>query len=143
MKRTVILFSFLIMMVSCGNPFLTQWDTPYGIPDFSRVKEKHYLPAVEEGIRQQQAEIDAIIANGDAPTFENVVGAYERSGAILDRVIGVLFNLSETDGTDNMQAVMDEDLPAGSVPALGRASSRVRMYVLVLILGDAASLIHF
>ena len=111
MKRTVILFSFLIMMVSCGNPFLTQWDTPYGIPDFSRVKEKHYLPAVEEGIRQQQAEIDAIIANGDAPTFENVVGAYERSGAILDRVIGVLFNLSETDGTDNMQAVVEQVLP--------------------------------
>ena len=111
MKKTVILFSFLIMMVSCGNPFLTQWDTPYGIPDFSRVKEKHYLPAVEEGIRQQQAEIDAIIANGDAPTFENVVGAYERSGAILDRVIGVLFNLSETDGTDNMQAVVEQVLP--------------------------------
>lgn len=111
MKKTVILFSFLIMMVSCGNPFLTQWDTPYGIPDFSKVKEKHYLPAVEEGIRQQQAEIDAIIANGDAPTFENVVGAYERSGAILDRVIGVLFNLSETDGTDNMQAVVEQVLP--------------------------------
>ena len=111
MKKTVILFSFLIMMVSCGNPFLTQWDTPYGIPDFSKVKEKHYLPAVEEGIRQQQAEIDAIIANGDAPTFENVVGAYERSGAVLDRVIGVLFNLSETDGTDNMQAVVEQVLP--------------------------------
>ena len=99
------------MMVSCGNPFLTQWDTPYGIPDFSKVKEKHYLPAVEEGIRQQQAEIDAIIANEDAPTFENVVVAYERSGAILDRVIGVLFNLSETDGTDNMQAVVEQVLP--------------------------------
>ena len=111
MKKTVILFSFLIMMVSCGNPFLTQWDTPYGIPDFSKVKEKHYLPAVEEGIRQQQAEIDAIIANEDAPTFENVVVAYERSGAILDRVIGVLFNLSETDGTDNMQAVVEQVLP--------------------------------
>ncbi len=111
MKKTVILFSFLIMMISCGNPFLTQWDTPYGIPDFSKVKEKHYLPAVEEGIRQQQAEIDAIIANGDAPTFENVVGAYERSGAVLDRVIGVLFNLSETDGTDNLQAVVEQILP--------------------------------
>ena len=111
MKKTVILFSFLIMMISCGNPFLSQWDTPYGIPDFSKVKEKHYLPAVEEGIRQQQAEIDAIIANGDAPTFENVVGAYERSGAVLDRVIGVLFNLSETDGTDNLQAVVEQILP--------------------------------
>ena len=43
-----------------SNPFLTEWDTPYGIPDFSAVEEEHYLPAVEAGIEQQQAEIDAI-----------------------------------------------------------------------------------
>ena len=97
--------------VSCGNPFLSQWDTPYGIPDFGKVKEKHYLPAVEEGIRQQQAEVDAIIANPDAPTFENVVQAYERSGAILDRVTGVLFNLSESDGTESLQQIVEQVLP--------------------------------
>ena len=94
-----------------SNPFLTEWDTPYGIPDFSAVEESHYLPAVEAGIEQQQAEIDAIIANPDAPTFENVVAAYERSGAILDRVIGVLFNLSETDGTESLNAIVEQVLP--------------------------------
>ena len=99
--------------VSCNrtNPFLTEWNTPYGIPDFEAVQEKHYVPAVEAGIRQQQSEIDAIIADQDAPTFENVVEAYECSGAILDRVVGVLFNLSETDGTDSLQKIVEQVLP--------------------------------
>ena len=70
MKRILITLITMIA-VSCNsqNPFLTGWDTPYGIPDFDAVKEKHYVPAVEAGIAQQQAEIDAIIANPDAPTF--------------------------------------------------------------------------
>ena len=112
-----LLFAITIMAaVACApkkaaNPFLAEWDTPYGIPDFSAVEESHYLPAIEAGIEQQQAEIDAIIANPDAPTFENVVAAYERSGAILDRVIGVLFNLAETDGTESLNAVVEEALP--------------------------------
>ena len=99
--------------VSCNriNPFLTEWDTPYGIPDFSQVKERHYIPAIEAGILQQQSEIDAIIANSDAPTFENVVEAYERSGAILDRVTGVLFNVSETDGDESLQKIVEQALP--------------------------------
>ncbi len=103
--------------VSCTttNPFLTGWNTPYGIPDFSKVKEKHYVEAVEAGVAQQQAEIDAIIANTEAPTFENVVAAYERSGAILDRVTGVLFNLSETDGTESLQKIVEQVLPMFSV----------------------------
>ena len=102
---------------SCNNtnPFLTEWDTPYGIPDFSKVKEKHYVPAVEAGIAQQQAEIDAIIANPDAPTFENVVEAYEKSGAILDRAVGVLFNVSETDSTPALQEIVEQVLPLISV----------------------------
>ena len=119
MKKTV--FALTIMAtVACApkeaeNPFFTEWDTPYGIPDFNAVEECHYLPAIEAGIAQQQAEIDAIIANTEAPTFENVVAAYEKSGAILDRVIGVLFNLSETDGTDSLNAIVEQVLPLISV----------------------------
>ena len=98
--------------VSCStNPLIEGWETPYGIPDFGAVKEKHYIPAVKAGIEQQQAEIDAIIANEQAPTFENVVAAYERSGAILDRVSGVLFNLAETDATESLQKVVEQILP--------------------------------
>ena len=79
------------------------------------MKEKHYVPAFEAGIAQQQAEIDAIIANPDAPTFENVVEAYEKSGAILDRAVGVLFNVSETDSTPALQEIVEQVLPLISV----------------------------
>ena len=117
MKRVLKLFVFAMAAVSCNqtNPFLAEWDTPYGIPDFSAVQEKHYIPAVEAGIAQQQAEIDAIIATQEAPTFANVVEAYENSGAVLDRVTGVLFNLSETDATPSLQAIVEEVLPQLSV----------------------------
>ena len=112
-------FAAIMAMVSCKNssenPFLAEWNTPYGIPDFKAVQECHYLPAVEAGIAQQEAEIEAIINNPEAPTFENVVAAYEKSGAILDRVVGVLFNLSETDGTDSLNAIVEQVLPMLSV----------------------------
>ncbi len=117
MKRTLTALALIMAIVSCNrnNPFLTEWETPYGIPDFTRIQEKHYIPAIEAGIRQQQGEIDAIIANADAPTFENVVEAYEKSGAILDRVSLVLFNISESDATDAMQKIVEEALPMISV----------------------------
>ena len=117
MKRISILIMMVMAAVSCNriNPFLAEWETPYGIPDFTQVKEKHYIPAIEFGILQQQAEIDAIIANPDAPTFENVVEAYERSGAVLDRVSSVLFNVSESDATESLQKIVEEALPLISV----------------------------
>ena len=117
MKRISIFIMMVMAAVSCNriNPFLAEWETPYGIPDFTQVKEKHYIPAIEFGILQQQAEIDAIIANPDAPTFENVVEAYERSGAVLDRVSSVLFNVSESDATESLQKIVEEALPLISV----------------------------
>ena len=117
MKRVVLLMAIAMTALSCNNPnpFLAEWDTPYGIPDFTKIQEKHYIPAIEYGIRQQQEEIDAIIANQDAPTFENVVEAYERSGSVLDRVSNVLFNVSESDATESLQKIVEEALPLMSV----------------------------
>ena len=116
MKKILLSMAIIMTAVSCKpNPFLAEWDTPYGIPDFGAVKERHYLEAVEAGIAQQQAEIDAIVNNTEAPTFANVVEAYERSGAILDRVVGVLFNLSESDGTESLQKIVEQVLPKFSV----------------------------
>ena len=107
----------MIAAVSCNtsNPFLSEWDTPYGIPDFTKIQEAHYIPAIEAGIAQQESEIQAIIDNQDAPTFANVVEAYERSGAILDRVSMVLFNISESDATESLQKIVEEALPLVSV----------------------------
>ncbi len=103
-------------MVSCTaseevNPFLSEWATPYGMPDFARIRNEHYIPAIKAGIEEQKAEIAAIVADPEAPTFENTIAPYERSGAILDRVTGVLFNLSESDNTPELQYVVEEALP--------------------------------
>lgn len=113
MKNILFVLTVIMTAVSCNttNPFLSTWDTPYGIPNFGAVKEKHYIPAVEAGIAQQQAEIQAIVDCQEAPSFENVVEAYEASGAILDRVVGVLFNLSETDATPSLQKIVEQVLP--------------------------------
>ena len=117
MKKLLYFLAAAMAAVSCigNNPFFAGWEAPYGIPDFGGVKEKHWLPAVVVGIAQQQAEIEAIIANTEEPTFANVVEAYEKSGAILDRVTGVLFNLSETDATPSLQAIVEKVLPQLSV----------------------------
>lgn len=112
MKRVLTTIMAVMTLASCGsNPFLSEWDTPYGIPPFDKIHESDYIPAVEAGIRQQQAEVDAIIANGEAPDFENVVAAYDRSGSILERVTGVLFNLSESDATPSLQKIVEKVMP--------------------------------
>lgn len=113
MNKTLPFFLSLLMLVSCNNdnPFFADWDTPYGIPPFEQIKEKHYVDAVKAGIHQQAAEIDAIIANDAEPDFANTIAAYERSGAILDKVYGVLFNLCESDATPSMQKVVEKVIP--------------------------------
>ena len=90
------------------NPFLQEWDTPYGIPPFEKITLADYIPAVKAGIEQQEKELEAILNNPEAPTFKNTIDAYERSGEILDKVTGVLYNLQETDGGDEMDKVAEE-----------------------------------
>ncbi|MBQ9548680.1 MAG: M3 family metallopeptidase [Bacteroidales bacterium] len=116
MKRFLIVLSALAMTLSCNrsNPFLTEWDTPYGIPPFDKIKIGDYIPAIKAGIEQQKAEIDAITANPEAPTFENTIVPLELSGSILDKVQGVLFNVAETDRSDALDAVIEEAIPLAS-----------------------------
>lgn len=112
MKRIFFLLS-VIIMAACRqiNPFLGEWDTPYGIPPFEEIEEKDYIRAIRIGIKQQERQIDQIIANSAAPDFANTVEAYEQSGAILDKVTGVLFNLSESDATPSLQKIVEKALP--------------------------------
>ncbi len=115
MKRFIFITLALIAMTSCNNtktnPFLTEWDTPYGIPPFEEITIDDYMPAIEAGIEQNRAEVDAIINNPDAPTFENTIAALDLSGEILAKVLGVLYNLTETDGTDELNAVLEASIP--------------------------------
>ena len=112
MKKLLLAFTALLMLTSChSNPFFEEWDTPYGIPPYDKIKVSDYLPAIKEGIRQQQEAIDAITANTEAPTFENTIAAFEFSGELLDKVQGVLFNVAETDRSDALDAVVEKALP--------------------------------
>ena len=91
MKKILSMMALATALASCTreNPFLQEWNTPYGIPPFDKIE----------------------LNDPEAPTFDNVIGAYEHSGEILSKVVGVLFNLSETDNSPEMEAIMDEALP--------------------------------
>lgn len=118
--KKVLTFAFAIMaMTACTtktgtNPFLTEWDTPYGIPPFDKIQIDDYIPAIKAGIGQQQKEIDAITANPEAPTFENTIVPLELSGNILSKVAGVLYNISETDRSDALDSVVEAAIPLES-----------------------------
>lgn len=119
MKKSLLIATCAAMVLMAGckdkkamdNPFLVGWDTPYNIPDFEKIKTEHYMPAFEEGMRQQKAEIEAIINNPEAPTFENTIEAYEYSGELLGTVSSVFFNLQGSNTNDEMDAIAEEVTP--------------------------------
>lgn len=93
------------------NPFFIEWTTPFGVPPFDQIKEGHYVPAVDEGIKQQEAEIKAIVENDAEPTFENTILALDQSGELLEKVNGVFGPLRSSNTNDNMQALAREITP--------------------------------
>lgn len=112
MKKTILALGAIAMMAACtqtkNNPFLEEWDTPYVIPPFEKIQLTDYIPAVKAGIEEQNKELEAILGNQEAPTFENTVAAYELSGRTLTKTTAVLFNLQETEGSDEMNKVVEE-----------------------------------
>lgn len=95
------------MMYSCAtqtetNPFLTEFQTEHGVPPFDKIKLEHYEPAFLKGIEEQNANIDAIVNNSEAPTFENVIVAFDNSSPILDRVGAIFYNMTDAEKTDGL-----------------------------------------
>ena len=80
MKHITIATAATLLMVSCNttNPLLQESTLPYGAPQFDKIRNEHYMPAFRQGIEEAKAEIDAIVANTDAPSFENTIEAMER-----------------------------------------------------------------
>ncbi len=112
MKKSLAILVMAISLASChSNPFLSQWDTPYGIPPFDQIRTSDYVPAVKAGIEQQREQIAAIVSDPAAPTFENTIAPLELSGDILSKVQGVLFNISESDQTPELDAVLEQVIP--------------------------------
>ena len=103
----------LAVMSSCKmeNPLLTESPLPYGAPQFDKIENKHYLPAFEQGIKEAKAEIDAIVANQDEPTFENTIVALEESGRTLNNVASIFYNILEADTNDELQKIAETISP--------------------------------
>ena len=94
-----------------SNPFLSDYGTPFETPAFDKIKTEHYLPAFEEGMKQQKTEIDAIVKNRAVPDFQNTILAYDKSGEVLDKVSNIFFNLMECMSNEEMQNIAAEILP--------------------------------
>ena len=113
-KKLLIAGSALALICSCNsmeNPLLTESSAPFGAPQFDKIRNEHYLPAFEAGIAEAKAEIDAIVANQEEPTFENTIEAMEVSGQTLNNVAGIFFNLMEADTDDQMQEIAEKVSP--------------------------------
>jgi peptidyl-dipeptidase Dcp len=119
MKKLVLLISMAILLMNTGmsqekttpNPFFSEYTTPFKVPPFDLIQNNHYLPAVVKGIAEQQAEVDAIVNNPAAPTFENTIMAYENSGKLLSKVNSVFGSLNGANTNLEMQAIARKMAP--------------------------------
>ena len=106
MKKTLIAMA-IVALTACNakhdNPVLADSALPFSAPEFAKYQSTDYEAAFMEGLAEQRAEIDAIVANPDAPTFDNTIAALERSGKKLAKVSGVFYNLNETEADDVMR----------------------------------------
>lgn len=98
------------------------YDTPHHTAPFDRIRTEEYEPAMREGMRQHEEEIQQIIHNPEAPNFENTIVALERSGELLDRVTDVFFNLLEAESNDEMQ-----ELAQKLSPVLSEHANRITL----------------
>ncbi len=112
-KNIIVAAAALALLNSCNmeNPLLTESKLPYGAPQFDKIRNEHYLPAFEQGIKEAKEEIDAIVNNPEEPTFENTVEAMEYAGSTLERVSGIFFNLMEADTNPQMQEIAEKVSP--------------------------------
>ncbi|MBO4370930.1 MAG: M3 family metallopeptidase [Paludibacteraceae bacterium] len=93
------------------NPFLTAYDTPFECVPFDKIQDKDYTEALEAGIKEMKANVEAIVTNSAKPTFANTIEALEDCSPILERVEGVLFNLVEADRTDFLDSISEKYAP--------------------------------
>ena len=119
MKR-LILITVLLFIVSCQqeskmdpniNPFFQEWNTPYEVPPFLDIKDEHYMPAYEQGMKENLEEIDAIVNNPEAPTFANTIEELERTGKLLSKVGRVFSNLASSNTNPKLQELQRELSP--------------------------------
>lgn len=118
--KTYILFFVLLFTITYNmhaqtidqdNPFFIEWNTPFQTPPFDLIMDEHYLPAFQEGIKHKRNEIDLIIYNREAPTFQNTIEAMEKSGKLLLKVSRVFSNINSANSNPALQRVAEQITP--------------------------------
>ena len=120
-KQVIMLLAIATMLLACNkqkkqadladNPFVHPSETYMNAPDFTKIKAEHFAPAFDEGMRQHNEEIAAIVDNAEAPTFTNTIEALERAGQVLQRTSAVFFALTSADTNDELRAIEAEYVP--------------------------------
>ncbi len=119
MKKLLFTLFVLPMAVACTtpqtevaeNPFFTEYKTPFGAPPFESIDTTHYMPAFIEGMKEQKAEVEAIVNNPDAATFDNTIAALDASGGLLGKVSAVFYGLQGAETNDALQNIAKEVSP--------------------------------
>ncbi|WP_310991029.1 M3 family metallopeptidase [Aequorivita marina] len=129
MKKAIPLFALAMVIVACNNakdkedsnqsatqmntenPLLSESTLPYGTPDFSKITDDNFKPAMLEGIAEQKKSIETIANNEEAPTFENTVLALEKSGQLLNRSSQVFYALTGAHTNETLQGIEEEMAP--------------------------------
>ncbi|MCQ2126852.1 MAG: M3 family metallopeptidase [Bacteroidaceae bacterium] len=114
MKKEIIALAGLALICSCNmeeNVLLTESQLPYGAPQFDKIRTSDYMPAFKKAFADGKAEIDAIVNNPDAPTFENTIEALEYSGNGYAKVAAIFYNVNEANTSDEMQQIAEELAP--------------------------------
>ena len=128
MKKLLITMALaattLVAGAATDNPFFhyKEWKTPHGTYPFNEIKAEHYMPAFEEAMKQGLADINAIVNNPAAPTFQNTIEAYEKSGEMLTIVAGCFYNLTSSETNEQLQQIEME-----LSPKLSDYSSTIRL----------------
>src|SRR5699024_9211454 len=119
-KLLPLFMMMVVMITACNdltekkmldNPFLTDYDTPFEVPPFDKIKNSHFEPAFEEGLKNHNKEIDSIVQMEEEPNFENTIVALEKSGKLLGRVSRVFYNLNSANTNDEIQDLAKELAP--------------------------------
>ncbi|MCU0305474.1 MAG: M3 family metallopeptidase [Thermoanaerobaculales bacterium] len=121
MRRSLLCIACLLVLSCAGqpsdapvaevNPFFADYGTPFDVQPFDRIEPAHFVPAFEEGMARQDAEVAAIVSNAEPPTFDNTIAALDRSGELLEEVSRVFFALTGSNTSDELQAIEKEISP--------------------------------
>lgn len=130
MKKAIPYLALALLVVACNNskekenpnkseeqmnntenPLLSESTLPYGAPDFSKIKDEHFMPAMLKGIEQQKKAVEAIANSKEEPTFDNTVLALEKSSELLSRSSQIFYALAGSNTNETLQAVEEEMAP--------------------------------